>query len=68
MTVVFLLSFVRLSELMKYYSLYALGTLVYLSINFVLYLYRYSRIVSLPVQWCGFNVRLLGYSMSSRGM
>ena len=53
---------------MKYYSLYALGTLVYLSINFVLYLYQYSRIVSLPVQWCGFNVRLLGYSMSSRGM
>ncbi len=46
--VVFLLSFVRLSKLIKYYSLYALDTLVYLSIAFTLYLYRYSRIVSLP--------------------
>ena len=41
-------SFVRLSELMKCYSLYTLGTLVYLSIGFTLYLYWYSCVVSLP--------------------
>jgi hypothetical protein len=46
--VVFLYSFVRVSELMKYYSLYTLGTLVYLSISFTLYLYRYNCVVSLP--------------------
>ena len=51
--VVFLLSFVRLSKLMKYYSLYTFDTLVYLSNVFTLYLYRYSRIVSLPERCSG---------------
>ncbi len=46
--VAFLFSFVRLSELMKYYnSLYTLGTLAYLSIGFTSYLYRYSCVASL---------------------
>ncbi len=45
--VAFLISFVRLSKVMKCYSLYTLGTLVYLSIGFALYLYRYSHVVSL---------------------
>ncbi len=46
--VAFIYTFVRLSEAMKFYSLYTLGTLVYLSIGFTLYLYRYSCVVSLP--------------------
>ncbi len=46
--VAFLISFVRLSEVMKCYSLYTLGTLVYLSIGFTLYLYRYNCVVSPP--------------------
>ena len=46
--VALLYSFGRLLELMEYYSLYTLGTLVYLSIGFTLYLYRYSCVASLP--------------------
>jgi hypothetical protein len=46
--VAFLFSFVRLPELMKYYSLYTLGTLICLSIGFTLYLYHYSCVASIP--------------------
>ncbi len=51
--VAFLYSFVRLSELMEYYSLYTLGTLVYLSIGFTLYMYRYSCVTRLPERCVG---------------
>ena len=70
--VAFLYSFVRLSELMGYYSLYTLGTLVYLSIGFTLYMYRYSFVASLPERCNGVglisDIRLFGCSMSSRGI
>ncbi len=51
--VAFLSSFVRILELMKCHSLYTHDTLVYLSIVFTLYMYQYSRIVSLPERYNG---------------
>ncbi len=51
--VAFLSSFVRILELVKCHSLYTHDTLVYLSIVFTLYMYQYSRIVSLPERYNG---------------
>ncbi len=61
--VAFLISFVRLSEVMKCYSLYTLGTLVYLSIGLTFYLHRYSRVVSLPGRCSGVDL-VSGYSVA----
>ncbi len=52
--VAFLSSFVRLIELIEYSSLYIFGILFhsyYLSIDFTLYLYRYSCVTSLPERY-----------------
>ncbi len=52
----FLSSFVRLIELIEYSSLYIFGILFhlyYLSTNFILYLYQYSCVASLPVRCNG---------------
>ncbi len=48
---------------MKYSFSYALDTSVHLSIVFTLYLYRYSRIVSLPGRYNGVGL-MFDYSVA----
>jgi hypothetical protein len=57
--VAFLFSSVILSELMKYSSLYILGTLLSMSTAFTLYLCRYNCVGNLPERCNGVEYYLL---------
>ncbi len=57
--VAFLSSFVRLSELIEYSSLYTFGTLLYLSIGFHLYLCPYSCVTSLLERCSGVGLMFM---------
>jgi hypothetical protein len=57
--VAFLSSFVRLSELIEYSSLYTFGTLLCLSTGFHLYLCRYSCVTSLPERCSGVGLMFM---------
>ncbi len=57
--VAFLSSFVRLSELIEYPSLYTFSTLLYLSTGFTLYLCRYSCVTSLPERCSGVSLMFM---------